>query len=42
MECYRWPLFEVENGEYEVNMKPEDTLPIAEWGKLLKLEESTA
>jgi len=30
--CY-WPLFEVENGEWKLNYKPKEKLPIEEWLK---------
>jgi len=30
--CF-WPLFEVENGEYKLNYKPKEKLPIEEWIK---------
>lgn len=30
--CY-WPLYEVENGEYEVNYEPKEKLPVEEWLK---------
>jgi pyruvate ferredoxin oxidoreductase beta subunit len=31
--CF-WPLYEVENGEYKLNYKPEEKLPIEEWIKV--------
>jgi pyruvate ferredoxin oxidoreductase beta subunit len=30
--CY-WPLFEVENGEWKLNYKPKEKLPVEEWLK---------
>ena len=30
--CF-WPLFEVENGEYKLNYKPKEKLPVEEWLK---------
>lgn len=31
--CF-WPLFEVENGEWKLNYKPKEKLPISEWIKV--------
>ena len=31
--CF-WPLYEVENGEYKLNYKPKEKLPIEEWIKV--------
>lgn len=31
VECCFWPLYEVENGKYKLNYKPEAIMPITDW-----------
>ncbi len=33
VECNFWPIFEVENGVYNINKKPKEKMPVADWMK---------